>query len=94
MMPFFSSEYFLCPCVVGKATPKRQKIWQSKFKGHCNRIYSVIIGNRFGILGGGRKPALGTFSEYVVVQGDQVMLAPNHLDDVHMAAWPLAGLTA
>ena len=48
----------------------------------------------FGILGGGKHPPLGTFADYVVVERDQVLLTPNHLDDVHMAAWPVAGLTA
>lgn len=48
----------------------------------------------FGILGGGSRPALGTFSEYVVVEREQVIIAPDHLDDVHLAAWPLGGVTA
>lgn len=52
--------------------------------------YSV----RFGILGGGAFPALGTFAEYVVVERDQVVATPAHLDDVHAAAWPVGGVTA
>ena len=48
----------------------------------------------FGILGGGDLPPIGTFSEYVVVERDQVIVTPTHLDDVHAAAWPLGGLTA
>jgi len=47
-----------------------------------------------GILGGGKRPPLGTFSEYVVVERDQTIIAPDHLNDVHLAAWPLGGLTA
>jgi NADPH:quinone reductase-like Zn-dependent oxidoreductase len=41
-----------------------------------------------------KNPALGTFAEYVVVERDEVILAPDHLDDIHLAAWPLGGLTA
>jgi NADPH:quinone reductase-like Zn-dependent oxidoreductase len=48
----------------------------------------------FGILGGGRNPPLGTFAEYVVVERNQVVRSPDHLDDVQVSAWPLGGLTA
>lgn len=48
----------------------------------------------FGILGGVSYPPLGTFSEYVVVERDQVIPTPEHLDDVQVAAWPLGGVTA
>ncbi|CAK5267074.1 unnamed protein product [Mycena citricolor] len=48
----------------------------------------------FGILGGAEYPRLGTFSEYVVVDRNEVILTPDHLSDREMAAWPLAGLTA
>ena len=44
--------------------------------------------------GGVNDPDIGTFAEYVVMERDQVILAPEHLDDVHLAAWPLGGLTA
>ncbi|TFY75749.1 hypothetical protein EWM64_g8262 [Hericium alpestre] len=47
-----------------------------------------------GILGGGARPPIGTFSEYVAVERDQVILSPAHLDDVHVAAWPLGGVTS
>ncbi|KIM48515.1 hypothetical protein M413DRAFT_437742 [Hebeloma cylindrosporum] len=50
--------------------------------------------SRFGILGGGSFPPLGTFAEYVVVERSQVIQTPEHLDDVHIAAWPVGGLTA
>lgn len=46
------------------------------------------------LLGGGWFSPFGTFTEYVVVERDQVIKSPSHLDDVHMAAWPLAGVTA
>ena len=49
---------------------------------------------RFGILGGGSFPPQGTFTEYIVVERDQVFLTLEHLDDVHIAAWPVGGLTA
>lgn len=49
---------------------------------------------RFGILGGCSFPALGTFSEYVVVERDEVLEIPEHLDFEHAAAWPLAAVTA
>ncbi|KAK7043234.1 hypothetical protein VNI00_008588 [Paramarasmius palmivorus] len=48
----------------------------------------------FGVIGGVKFPTIGTFSEYVVVARDQVLLSPEHLDDVSVAAWPLAGVTA
>ncbi|KAF8626744.1 hypothetical protein AX15_004714 [Amanita polypyramis BW_CC] len=48
----------------------------------------------FGVLGGGPTPPIGTFSEYVAVERDQVIPSPEHLDDVQIAAWPLAGVTA
>ena len=49
---------------------------------------------RFGILGGGKFPALGGFSDYIKVERSQVIEVPNHLEDHHAAAWPLAGVTA
>ena len=50
--------------------------------------------NRFGIFGGVSFPPHGTFTEYIVVERDQVFLTPEYLDDVHIAAWPVGGLTA
>uniref|UniRef100_A0A8H8CPC1 Enoyl reductase (ER) domain-containing protein n=1 Tax=Psilocybe cubensis TaxID=181762 RepID=A0A8H8CPC1_PSICU len=50
--------------------------------------------SRFGILGGGVYPPIGTFAEHVVVERDQVIPTPEHLDDVHIAAWPIGGVTA
>lgn len=50
---------------------------------------------RFTILGGGGHVApLGTFAQYVVVERDQVIPSPDHLDDEHLSAWPVAGVTA
>ncbi|KAF7331455.1 NAD(P)-binding protein [Mycena kentingensis (nom. inval.)] len=48
----------------------------------------------FGILGSSSFPALGTFSEYVVVDRNEVLKTPPHLTDEEAAACPLAGLTA
>ncbi|KAI0647475.1 NAD(P)-binding protein [Trametes meyenii] len=48
----------------------------------------------FFILGGGKATPLGTFTQYLVVERDQVILTPDHLDDVHAAAWPLGAVTA
>jgi zinc-binding alcohol dehydrogenase/oxidoreductase len=48
-------------------------------------------GADFRILG---LPDNGTFAERVVVPGAQLAPKPNHLDFVHAAALPLAGLTA
>ena len=49
---------------------------------------------RFGMLGGCRFPALGTFATYVAVSRDEVLRTPAHLDDVRAAGWPLGGVTA
>ncbi|KAI0672793.1 NAD(P)-binding protein [Trametes maxima] len=48
----------------------------------------------FYILGGGKAVPLGTFTQYLVVERDQVIPTPDHLDDVHAAAWPLGAVTA
>ncbi|KAL6301844.1 hypothetical protein BKA93DRAFT_796114 [Sparassis latifolia] len=50
--------------------------------------------SNFVILGGGSVVPLGTFAQYVVVERDQVIATPDHLDDEHAAAWPLGGVTA
>ncbi|EJU04048.1 NADP-binding protein [Dacryopinax primogenitus] len=49
---------------------------------------------KFGIIGGTAYPVKGVFSDFVVVERDQVIEIPDHMDDVHAAAWPLAGVTA
>jgi len=46
------------------------------------------------LLGGTTYPLIGTFCEYVVVEREEVIPSPEHLDDVHTAAWPLGGVTA
>lgn len=49
---------------------------------------------RFTILGGGKVVPIGTFSQYVAVERDQVILSPEHLNDDQLAAWPLGAVTA
>lgn len=46
------------------------------------------------IVGAGNTQPAGVFAQYVVVPRTQVVLTPDHLDDDHAAAWPLAGVTA
>jgi NADPH:quinone reductase-like Zn-dependent oxidoreductase len=46
------------------------------------------------VIGGVKWPALGTFASYIVVSKEEVILAPSHLTDEQVAAWPLAGVTA
>ena len=36
----------------------------------------------------------GTFAHHVVVDRDQVIQTPDHVDDIHAAAWPLGAVTA
>ena len=71
---------------------------------HCTRIKVWSIPflepnidydrQSFGILGGGANPPIGTFSEYILVERDQVIPTPDHLTDVQAAAWPLGGVAA
>lgn len=53
-----------------------------------------IVLSHIPILGGIKSIPIGTFSQYVAVERDQVIESPDHLDDEHIAAWPLAGVTA
>jgi hypothetical protein len=55
---------------------------------------SYHVYHRFGLLVGGDNPPIGTFSTYCIVSREQVIPTPAHLDDVHAAAWPVAGVTA
>ncbi|TVY42808.1 putative zinc-type alcohol dehydrogenase-like protein YogA, partial [Lachnellula cervina] len=47
----------------------------------------------YAILGGTKTNPLGTLQEVVLVDQDEVELAPEHLSDVEAAALPLTGLT-
>lgn len=49
---------------------------------------------QYGILGGCVFPSLGTFSEYVILEREEVIEIPDHLEFEHAAAWPVAAVTA
>jgi len=68
----------------------RIKVWSIPFL----ELYIDCDRQSFGILGGGVNPPIGTFSEYILVERDQVVPTPDHLTDVQAAAWPLGGVTA
>ncbi|KAF7976106.1 hypothetical protein HWV62_7533 [Athelia sp. TMB] len=48
----------------------------------------------FAVVGGVKYAEYGTFAEYTVVDRNQLLLAPEYIDDLHLAAFPLGGLTA
>ncbi|KAI0807843.1 NAD(P)-binding protein [Fomes fomentarius] len=50
--------------------------------------------NSFSVIGGTKFSDFGTFAHYIVVDRDQVIQTPDHVDDVHAAAWPLGAVTA
>ncbi|KAI1788391.1 NAD(P)-binding protein [Ganoderma leucocontextum] len=50
--------------------------------------------SNFTVVGAVKAVDFGTFAQYVVVDRDQVIPTPDHLDDVHAAAWPVGGVTA
>lgn len=84
--------------VVGSVNPKddllQKRVFLVPMRGWESAPDAPESEAGFGILGGGSRPPIGVFSEYVVVERDQVILAPDHVDDVHLSAWPLGGLTA
>ena len=47
---------------------------------------------RFSVIGGNTSG--GTFSEFVVVERNQVVPVPPYLPLVYAAAWPAGGITA
>ncbi|KAG9050146.1 hypothetical protein FS837_007445 [Tulasnella sp. UAMH 9824] len=49
---------------------------------------------RFGTVGGGAYPPIGTITEYVVVERDEVIEVPEHMSFEEAAAWPCCGITA
>ncbi|KAG8985378.1 hypothetical protein FRB90_004743 [Tulasnella sp. 427] len=49
---------------------------------------------RFGFVGGGAYPPIGTITEYVVVERDEVIEVPEHMSFEEAAAWPCCGITA
>lgn len=50
-----------------------------------------VQGNKYGILG---MPSHGAFARHCIVPADRLSECPAHLDSIHAAATPLAGLTA
>ncbi|RDX56332.1 NAD(P)-binding protein [Lentinus brumalis] len=48
----------------------------------------------FTVCGGSKMIEFGAFAQYIVVERYQVIQTPDHIDDVHAAAWPLGGVTA
>ncbi|KAH9931711.1 NAD(P)-binding protein [Epithele typhae] len=58
------------------------------------RPFTHAMGGSVTAVGASAFTAFGTFAEYVVVEREEVLETPAHLDDVHAAAWPLGGLTA
>lgn len=60
----------------------------------CFGHHLIALYYRFGVVGGGSNPAIGTFGEYVVVERKYVMPTPGHLSSEEAAAWPGSGLTA
>ena len=52
------------------------------------------LSERFGTVGGGSFPDIGTFADFIVVEKDEVIEIPEHLSFEQAAAWPCAGVTA
>ena len=67
---------------------------QSESQFCFSSLFIVPHRTSFGVVGGGSNPPLGTFADYVIVERNQVIRSPDHLDDIQVSAWPLAGLTA
>ena len=64
------------------------------FQTPHTHIHVEMFVHSFTVVGGVRAVDFGTFTQYVVVDRDQVIPTPDHLDDVHAAAWPVGGVTA
>lgn len=54
----------------------------------------IALCYRFGVVGGGSNPRIGTFTEYVAVERKYVIPTPDHLSSEEAAAWPVGGVTA
>lgn len=95
MIPCSTGESSWFPCEAGKVIQTHRKTRRFHSTVYATEIYAELVPRHgMAMLGGGRFSPFGTFSEYVVVERDQVIETPSHLDDVHIAAWPLAGVTA
>lgn len=55
---------------------------------------AYIASQSFTVIGGVKLLNFGTFAQYLVVERSQVIRTPDHVDDVHAAAWPLGAVTA
>ncbi|KZP05142.1 NAD(P)-binding protein [Athelia psychrophila] len=84
--------------VIAAADPKDELLHKRVFflpmKGWEDDPDAPEAGDAFAVVGGVKFAEYGTFAEYVVVDRNQVLLAPEFIDDLHLAAWPLGGLTA
>ena len=60
----------------------------------CFQYQLIVVSYRFGLVGGGSNPPIGTFTDYVVVERKHVIPTPNHLSSEEAAAWPVGGVTA
>lgn len=64
-------------------------------KGWISKVSAPENPGAFAILGGTSFYASGTLAEYLLLESaDLISDCPAHLDDLHAAALPLAGLTA
>ncbi|KAF9257984.1 NAD(P)-binding protein [Marasmius fiardii PR-910] len=83
--------------VIAAHNPKdpllNQRVFLSPQHGWCSDP-EAPESPKFAVIGGTVWPDVGTFAEYVVVSREYVLPSPSHLDDAHVAAWPLAGVTA
>ncbi|KAF9651499.1 NAD(P)-binding protein [Thelephora ganbajun] len=50
--------------------------------------------SKFGVIGGGSSPPIGTFTEFVAVGRKYIIPTPDHLSSEEVAVWPVAGVTA
>ncbi|KAL4071454.1 hypothetical protein V8B97DRAFT_2045323 [Scleroderma yunnanense] len=73
-------------------SPLNKRVFLVPMKGWESSPDAPELISAFVIIGGTRLS--GTFADYVVVERDGVIQTPDHLDDIHMAAWPLGGVTA
>jgi len=91
--PLLSKKVFLVPTRGWDSDPYGP---ESKYGGGapCSLYRLISLRYRFGILGGGSNPPIGTFIEYVAVERKYVIPTPDHLSSEEAAAWPVGGVTA
>ncbi len=81
-----------CPCGAGNAT--RTLLRARKSHKLSRTVTPFEQTPSFTVCGGSKMTEFGAFAQYIVVERDQVIQTPDHIDDVHAAAWPLGGVTA